>query len=649
MLKPEYFEGKEERLMELYRQLEDFILNDIAGRLLTAGEMSGTADRLIYKLRMMGESHEAIEQKLQELTGLSQKELRAILQDAVLTSWDSDMDTLKTMGINITSPLENPAVIELMNAQYKKSLGELRNLTRTTMNQSQIDLINMLDEADMRVASGVQSYSAAVCDILDRYAGKGVEVLYPTGTKRTLEAAVLCCVRTSMAQMAAKVTLEYVKQAGTNLIITSAHTGARFTDHDEPANHMSWQGRIFYISDADLAKHTKVKDKIEESGVAAGGSKNSGNYPDFIKATGYGSGEGLCGYNCRHSFGPYDERLGNPWRDKDGNLIDGAGNRIDAEESKQKYRNSQKLRSMERAIRKTKRELLTKRKEIDSVAETDVKSILQEDYDKLAYKLRQQNKAYNEFAEANDLRKQYERIKVSGFKRKQSAKANGAATRYENQKNNSRKDENRLHEETELQNVMNDNNAEGSRFIGTNTIFEHKSPLEKCTIAKELTGKYIRRESKWKGIVKLDDEKCRRDKIAGRKEWGCTILVNSKTQPKTYIHEMLHSRSGSYLNPISYLPYRKTEEATTEFLAREICKKEGISYQYKVRLDIDALIRINEIIKIEKNNFDFAQILYNKDIKIRYIWLENKVKRYLLNNGMENKKELEQCLEVLKG
>lgn len=649
MLKPEYFEGKEERLMELYRQLEDFILNDIAGRLLTAGEMSGTADRLIYKLRMMGESREAIEQKLQELTGLSQKELRAILQDAVLTSWDSDMETFKTMGINIASPLENPAVIELMNAQYKKSLGELRNLTRTTMNQSQMDLINMLDEADMRVASGVQSYSAAVCDILDRYAGKGVEVLYPTGTKRTLEAAVLCCVRTSMAQMAAKVTLEYVKQAGTNLIITSAHTGARFTDHEEPANHMSWQGRIFYISDADLAKHTKVKDKIEESGVAAGGSKNSGKYPDFIKTTGYGSGEGLCGYNCRHSFGPYDERLGNPWRDKDGNLIDGAGNRIDAEESKQKYRNSQKLRSMERAIRKTKRELLTKQKEIDSVAETDVKSILQEDYDKLAYKLRQQNKAFNEFAEANDLRKQYERIKVSGFKRKQSAKANGAATRYENQKNNSHKDESKLHEETELQNVMNDNNAEGSSFIGTNTIFEHKSPLEKCTIAKELTGKYVVRESKWKGIVKLDDEKCKRDKIAGRKEWSCTILVNSKTQPKTYIHEMLHSRSGSYLNPISYLPYRKTEEATTEFLAREICKKEGISYQYKVRLDIDALIKINEIIKIEKSNFDFAQILYNKDIKTRYIWLENKVKRYLLNNGMENKKELEQCLEVLKG
>lgn len=120
--------------------------------------------------------------------------------------------------------------------------------------------------------------------------------------------------------------------------------------------------------------------------MKAGGSPNTGNYPDFIKTTGYGTPTGLCGYNCRHSFGAYDERFGNPWRDKAGNLIDGVGNLIDSEESKQKYRNSQKLRVMERAIRKTKKKLLVKQKEIDMVVETDVKSILQEDYDKLAYK-----------------------------------------------------------------------------------------------------------------------------------------------------------------------------------------------------------------------------------------------------------------------
>lgn len=439
MLKPEYFDGKEQRLIELYRQLEDYILSDIAGRLLAAGEMSGTADRLLYKLRMMGENRRAIENKLSKMTGLARHELKKILQDAVMTSWNNDQKSMAQWVWNnvVKSPLTNPAVIHIMDAQYKKSQGELYNLTRSTMDQSQKDLINMLDEADMRVTSGVQSYSAAICDILDRYAGKGIEISYPTGTKRTLEAAVMCCVRTSMAQMAGQVTLEYTKQAGTNLIITSAHPGARFTDHDEPANHMSWQGRIFFISDADLERFTEVKGEIEASGETAGGSQNEGKYPDFVKATGYGTGEGLAGWNCRHSFGPYDERIGNPWRDKDGNLIDGAGNKIDSEESKQRYRNSQKLRAMERAIRRTKTQLLVKQKEIDMVAETDVKIILREDYDKLAYKLRQQNKAFNEFAEKNDLRKQYDRIKVSSFKRTQAAKANGAATRYQNQLNKS--------------------------------------------------------------------------------------------------------------------------------------------------------------------------------------------------------------------
>lgn len=258
MLKPDYFEYKSDRMIELYQELSEFILRDITRRLINAGEMTATADRLIYKQRMMGESKAAIEKKLEQLTKLSRKELRAILQDAVLTSWGADADSFEQIGIEVSNPLENPAVIRIMDAQYKRSQGELWNLTQTTMKQSQIDLVNMLDEADMRVASGVQSYSAAISDILDRYAHRGIFVDYPTGTRRTLEAAVMCCVRTSMGQMAGRLTMEFVKEAGTNLVIVSAHTGARFTDKEEPANHMSWQAGIYHVKDEDLIKLTTV-------------------------------------------------------------------------------------------------------------------------------------------------------------------------------------------------------------------------------------------------------------------------------------------------------------------------------------------------------------------------------------------------------
>ena len=249
MLPPDYFTNKEDRLLELYHQLEDFILKDITRRLLAASEMTSTADRLIYKLQMMGESREEIQKKLSEMTGLTREELRTLLQDAVLTSWDDDASTLRQLGVELSNPLENAAVVRVMDAEYKKSLGELTNLTRTTMEQSQQDLINMLDEADLRVASGVQSYSAVVCDILDRYAGKGIEVLYPTGTKRTLEAAVRCCVVTSMNQTAAQVTNQYIVEAKSEYVLVSAHLGARTQPEGQPtlAGHDNWQGKVYRI------------------------------------------------------------------------------------------------------------------------------------------------------------------------------------------------------------------------------------------------------------------------------------------------------------------------------------------------------------------------------------------------------------------
>lgn len=436
MLVPEYFDGKEQRMMELYQQLSEFILREAARFLVKAGELPPTADRLLQRLRLMGETQVEIEKKLEVLTGLSRKELRDLLQDAVLTSWEADAANFREIGINLSDPLKNPAVIRMMDAQYKRSQGELQNLTRTTMRQSNVDLMNMLNEADMRVAAGVQSYSAAISDILDRYAHRGIYVDYPkTNTSRTLEAAVMCCVRTSMAQMAGQLTMEFVKEAGTNLIITSAHTGARFTDKDEPANHMSWQGRVFYITDEDLARFTEVGDKIESIWKKPGGSKNTGNYPDFVKTTGYGTGEGALGWNCRHGIGGYDERIGNPWRDKDGNLVDGAGNLIDSEESKQKYLDSQRLRAIERNIRATKRQLVAKEQLMKGATEEEMQR-LQPEYDKLSYDLTQQNRKYNDFAKKHGLTPQYGRNKLADFGREQEKLANAGARRYKDSVSN---------------------------------------------------------------------------------------------------------------------------------------------------------------------------------------------------------------------
>lgn len=96
------------------------------------------------------------------------------------------------------------------------------------MMQSQRDLLNMLNEVDFRVASGLQSYSSAICEVLDRYAESGVMVNYPTGSSRSLEAAVRCCIVTSMNQTAAEVTNQYIIQHGVEYVVVSQHLGARY-------------------------------------------------------------------------------------------------------------------------------------------------------------------------------------------------------------------------------------------------------------------------------------------------------------------------------------------------------------------------------------------------------------------------------------
>lgn len=415
MLEPDYFYGKSDVLISYEQELEDWILQDIAMRLLKAEAMAGTTDMELYKLRQLGLHQNEIVKRLSALTQKSTAEIRRLLQDAVLTSWDDDKSTLSRLGIDAVSPLENPVVMELLDAEFKKTLGEVNNLTRSTMMQSQRDLMNMLNEAEMRVAAGVQSYSAAVCDILDRYGKTGIMIDYPTGTRRTLEAAVRMCVVTSMNQTAAQVTNHYIAEHNVEYVLVSAHLGARTQGKGQPylAGHDNWQGRCYKISGSE----PDAPNLAEMTGY------------DIVNGTGYVLNPlGLHGYNCRHSHKPWDKSLRNPYLDENGNL------KIDSEENRKVYELQQQQRAMERAIRQTKRQLLVKQAEIDGVAETDVKTMLQPEYDRLAYRLRTQNQKYKQFCADNGLQTQADRIKVAGFKRAQSAKANGRATAYQNRR-----------------------------------------------------------------------------------------------------------------------------------------------------------------------------------------------------------------------
>lgn len=416
MLKPDYFYGKTDKLVEMYQDLENWIISDIVTRLIKSGELSGTADRELWKLQQMGLHNTEIVKRIAEMSGKSRNEVRRLLRDSVMTSFSDDKEVLTRISASdIISPLKNNMAILAMNAELIKTFGELDNLTKTTINQTQKDLLNMLNEVDYRVASGMQSYSSAVCEILDRYAESGVMVEYPTGTKRSLEAAVRCCIVTSMNQTAAQVTNIYIAQNKIEYVLVSAHPGARY-DKKNPtgiSSHDHWQGKAYKI----IGSEPGFPNLLESTGYTIDPKTGTGTVVNLL---------GLHGYNCRHSHGPWRKDMVNKYLDENGNV------NINADESQKLYDLQQKQRFLEREIRKTKREIMTKKQELDMIAETDVKEILQPQYDKLAYKLRMQNKRLQSFCKNNDLQLQGDRTKVSGFSKKQSAIANGRATAYKN-------------------------------------------------------------------------------------------------------------------------------------------------------------------------------------------------------------------------
>lgn len=409
MLEPDYFNDKSDTLIKMYHDLEDAIFQDIADRLLKSGDkIGGTTERELYKLEQIGLHKEYILKRLKDFTGLTEKQLKKILQGAVMTSWESDADVYAEAGIYVPNPFDMPAIMEIMDAEYKKTCGELNNLTMSTMAQSSKDLLDMLNEAEFRVATGFQSYSSAICEVLDNYAHKGIMVDYPTGARRTLESAVRCCVVTSLNQTAAQVSNKYIRVYNAPYVVISAHLGARHDDKKPNSleSHDWWQGRVFKIDGAD-------------------------EYPNLLESTGYsidedGTGHvvnplGLHGYNCRHSHQPFFKGMRNPWLDENGNI------KVSKRESQKKYRISQTQRQQERRMRQLQREMLAKRKEIYYADEQDINK-LQNQYDRKAYMLSEKQREYDNFCEVHKLTKQNDRIRAAGYN---IASANEARVRAE--------------------------------------------------------------------------------------------------------------------------------------------------------------------------------------------------------------------------
>lgn len=324
MLKPDYLDALPESLVDLYSQVERDILADMARRISQYDYWIPSAEHQRQKLREMGLTQQEIVRQLSKLTGKSQKEIKRLMQEACKKALSADRAYYRSHGIDAPSA-KSAEMKAILNAGLKSTKGLFKNLAKTTASAGQTQFVNALDKAWLQINSGAFDYNTAIRNAIKDIARQGLQaVRYPSGHVDTLEVAVRRAVVTGVNQTAAQLQWELADELGCDLVETTAHAGAR-------PEHAVWQGKIFSRS----GKHPK--------------------YPDFRTATGYGTGAGLCGWNCRHSFNPYVEGSPRAYSDKLLEEYDAKKYTYNGKKLTE-YEASQMQRYHERQIRRWKRE-----------------------------------------------------------------------------------------------------------------------------------------------------------------------------------------------------------------------------------------------------------------------------------------------------
>lgn len=282
MLSPEYLETLPDAVVKLWQQVEDDILRDVARRIGSLDDldpMTPTAQWQAWRLDQARLVRGDVTGTLAKYSGKTKAEIRRLLQDAGTQALAADDAIYRAAGKSPAPVNASPALLNLLNSGYRQTLGSWQNLTATTARTVTGEFERAMDRAWLQVSSGAFDYKTAIARAVDDLAADGLTAItYPTGHKDTLEVAVRRCVLTGTNQTAAKLQIARMDEMECEFVEVTAHEGAR-------PEHAVWQGKVYHRGGA----------------VTYLGKQ----YEDFETATGYGTGPGLCGWNCRHNFYPF--------------------------------------------------------------------------------------------------------------------------------------------------------------------------------------------------------------------------------------------------------------------------------------------------------------------------------------------------------
>lgn len=391
MLTPEQLQNLPQELTDLYDQLSEFILRDIARRIAKGAQITDTAEYQLYRARSLGLSTDEIAAKIAEINGSSAAEINRLIREAAAQSDEFDR---KMLGADkgAAIPLEeNTQLQKLISAQIAETAGKCENLTNT-MGFADHDFLGRvyylsmtdmyrreMDAAHMKVVTGVTDYMTAIRQACNKLAASGVRTIdYESGRSDRIEVAARRTLLTSVAHVTHRISEQNGEELGADGWEMSAHSGSR-------PSHAVYQGRQYTQEQYERI----IKPLISEP-------------------------------NCRHDVFPIILGVSEPvYTEEELQNIDQPPFTYEGR-TYTAYEASQQMRKMERAMRKQKDRCIV----ADAAGD-------EEAFATASIRLNRQKYIYEDFCKAADSYTEYERTYVTGFNRSIAARSGVAAIKKE--------------------------------------------------------------------------------------------------------------------------------------------------------------------------------------------------------------------------
>ena len=384
MLPPSYLDQMPDAFVQLWQQVEEQILQDVARRIGKMDKVTPTANWQLWRYQQTEALRNDVVKLLAKYTGKSETAIRKLLLQAATEAMEREDAIYYHYDMEPPPFEENAALNNLLDAGARQTCGTWQNLTATTANTVTGAFERTLDAAWLKVSTGAFDYKTAVKQAVDSLADDMPMVTYPSGHKDSIEVAARRAVLTGVNQTTGKLQVARMDEMGCEFVETTAHGGAR-------PSHAEWQGRRFHRGGA-----------VDYKGR---------HYPDFEAATGYGTGAGLCGWNCRHQFFACFPELGDPpqWtqeqlRELNARDIEWNGKKYTA------YEISQMQRARERNVRRWKKRYLA-----EDAAGLDTTDS--------AVRLKAARQSLSDFTKATGGRVDSARVSVPKFGRSEASRA----------------------------------------------------------------------------------------------------------------------------------------------------------------------------------------------------------------------------------